>query len=352
MFYGIIEVGWARQSRRRPDGGSMLEIALLGQFSVTLDGNPAALTTRPAQLLLAALLLRAGLPQPRELLADRLWPDSTAINARANLRHTLWQLRSVLEPGGDGRTDGVFIHSDPREITFNHDSPYTLDVELLERERPPEMAARTPTAELMAAVAVYRGELLPGFFEPWIVLERERLLAVFERRTAQLLDRLVQERRWNDAIEWAERWISLGEAPEPAYRALMRAHAARGDLGHVMGTYRRCCEALREDLGVRPSPETRQLAQELALGGPLQAFDAAAPATTPLPEPAPLTLDDALAQVELEQRRAENYRRAARRAERRAWVALLALSVVGMVAALLSRPASTRARSRGYRASP
>ncbi|HSM56558.1 MAG TPA: hypothetical protein VK879_10425 [Candidatus Sulfomarinibacteraceae bacterium] len=39
--------------------------------------------------------------------------------------------------------------------------------------------------------------------------------------------------------EWPERWIALGHAPEPAYRALMRARAAQGDLAGMAAAYRR-----------------------------------------------------------------------------------------------------------------
>ena len=74
----------------------MLEVQLLGRFSVTCDGRPLAIPARPAQLLLAYLLLNAGAPLPREALADTLWPDSSAGNARANLRHAQWQLRAAL----------------------------------------------------------------------------------------------------------------------------------------------------------------------------------------------------------------------------------------------------------------
>ena len=34
------------------------------------------------------------------------------------------------------------------------------------------------------------------------------------------------EQRWPAVLEWGECWIALGHTPEPAYRALMLAHAA------------------------------------------------------------------------------------------------------------------------------
>jgi hypothetical protein len=56
----------------------------------------------------------------------------------------------------------------------------------------------------------------------------------------------------------------LGHTPEPAYRALMIAHAGVGDLVGVTAVYRRCEEALLRELGVRPSPALEDTYQRLA----------------------------------------------------------------------------------------
>ncbi len=74
----------------------MLEINLLGRFEVHPDGKAAMLDSRPAQALLAYLVLQPGTAQPREKLAGVLWPDSAEENARANLRHALWRLRKAI----------------------------------------------------------------------------------------------------------------------------------------------------------------------------------------------------------------------------------------------------------------
>ncbi len=67
----------------------MLEVRLLGQFDVRLDGRHIDLPTRPAQALLAYLILHVGTRKRREQLAGLLWPDSDEANARNNLRQAL-----------------------------------------------------------------------------------------------------------------------------------------------------------------------------------------------------------------------------------------------------------------------
>ena len=75
----------------------MLAVKLLGQFDVQRKGTAVVIPSRAAQSLFAYLLLTAGTPHRREKLAGLLWPDTTDENARSNLRHELWRLRSAIE---------------------------------------------------------------------------------------------------------------------------------------------------------------------------------------------------------------------------------------------------------------
>ncbi|MBX3058707.1 MAG: tetratricopeptide repeat protein [Anaerolineae bacterium] len=248
----------------------MLEIRLSGRFEVKLDGRAVTLPSRPAQSLFAYLALSAGTAHRREKLAGLLWPDSSDDNARRNLRQSLWHIRKAL---GDAAPH--YLHSDDMTVTFAAVN-FWLDVALLEK---PTDASATPE-ELMAVVAVYDGELLPGFYDDWVVWQRERQQTLFERKMEQLLDRLTAVHRWDDLLEWGERWLAFGQSPEAAYRALMIAHAGRGDLARTAAVYRRCVKALAKELGVEPSPQTRALFERLAHS---QDADVLAAALFPLP---------------------------------------------------------------------
>ncbi len=244
----------------------MVEIRLLGQFRVELHGAPVEITARPAQSLFAYLLLNP-MAQRRERLAGLLWPDSSEANARRNLRQALWQIRRAL---GDAAETLLLV--DEITLAFNTECDYWLDVERI--AAPVEENATAD--ELMQMVSVYDGELLPGFYDEWVQLEREQIQAQFERKLNLLLERLVATQRWADVLDWGERWIALGYTPEPAYRALMVAHAGLGDQSSVADLYRRCVEALARDLAVEPSAQTRALYEKLRRG-----------AETVIPSPAP-----------------------------------------------------------------
>lgn len=239
----------------------MLEVRLLGQFTVNLDGVPIQINSRPAQSLLAYLLIHAGRAVRREKLAGLFWPDASDENARNNLRQALWRVRKSLD--ANGNPDSPLLLVDDITVAVNASSEYRLDV--IELETP--IHEDTPLPRLIEIVSLYEGELLPGFYDDWAVLERERLGAIFEARMGALISRLVELQNWSETIEWSERWIALGGVPEPAYRGLMLAHTAHGDLSNMAAAYRRCEEAMRNELGLAPSESTQSLYEQLKAGG-------------------------------------------------------------------------------------
>ena len=81
----------------------MLHVKLLGQFNIQLDDQPIEIPSRPAQALLAYLILNAGTAYRREKLAGLIWPDTDEVRARNNLRHVLWRIRKVIGGGLSAR---------------------------------------------------------------------------------------------------------------------------------------------------------------------------------------------------------------------------------------------------------
>lgn len=263
----------------------MLQIRLLGQFDVRLDGKPVAIASRAGQSLFAFLALTAGTVHRREKLAGMLWPDTTDENARRNLRQDLWRIRKAT---AGAAPDVPYLVADELAVGFNAGAEYWLDAAQLEH-LPAGVAS---SADLIARASLYRGELLPGFYDDWVVLERERLQAHFEQTMQELLQRLIGESHWQAVLEWSERWIALGHSPEAAYRALMLAHAAWGNTAQIASTYERCQKALRQDLGVEPSGQTRALYERLVRGEPVAEVDLSPihPASVtgwPAPHPTP-----------------------------------------------------------------
>ncbi|MGC4046778.1 MAG: AAA family ATPase [Armatimonas sp.] len=144
-------------------------VTLLGEIRVTYDTRE---TTRFESSRVVALLARLVLfPErihPREQLIELLWPDVELEIGRHRLRTTLFALRRQLEPSGSSES---LILADRHALRLNP-NVCTCDVWELER------AIRQK--HWQSARALYRGELLPGFYEDWILTERERLEALSE----------------------------------------------------------------------------------------------------------------------------------------------------------------------------
>lgn len=244
-----------------------LKIYLLGQFKLQADSLPIELPSRPAQSLLAYLVLNSGVAQRREKLASLQWPDTTESNARSYLRQALWRIRKALESGSLAAES--YLQISDISVTFDIQSDYWLDTDcFLKKEY------QQPIDALIETVRLYRGELLPGFYDPWVILERDRVQAAFQQRMDLLLNCLIEAGRWNDALEWAEEWIRLDYSPEPAFRALMSAYAGLGNQGMVRSSFRRCVEALKNDFDLSPAQETEELFERLV-------SEKRAPATQP-----------------------------------------------------------------------
>jgi DNA-binding SARP family transcriptional activator/predicted ATPase len=235
------------------------KIYLLGQFSLQANNLPLELPSRSAQSLLAYLVLHAGVSHRRETLANLLWPETSETNARGYLRQALWRIRKSLGSGSLAWQD--YLQINDISVTFNSLSDYWLDADLIVQP-----TGSQTVEEMIEILNLFQGELLPGFYNEWIVLERDRFSAAFHQKINLLLECLVDNKQWDEVLKWGEQWILLGYSAEPAYRALMLAHAGLGDQSMVLATYKRCAEAMDRELGLIPSPETQQLFEQILDG--------------------------------------------------------------------------------------
>lgn len=140
-------------------------VRLLGGFEID-DGRRrlTRLRSRASMALLARLAMEPGRDHARDELATLLWPEASEERGRSRLRQTLSLLRAVLEPAG---TPPV-LQAD-RWVLRVRPGALWCDVRAFESA----LAQR----ELVAARALYRGELLPGLVNEWLEDERRRLAA-------------------------------------------------------------------------------------------------------------------------------------------------------------------------------
>lgn len=226
---------------------------LLGGFQIADDnGIITDIPGKKVRLLLAYLVLHADAPQSRRQIAFDFWPDSTEKQALSNLRKLIHDLRESLphiEP---------YLNISSLFIQWNNDLPYYLDV------REFEQAAKAPTLhELQQAEMLYRGELMPGFYEEWLRSERDLLAQMFMKTQERLVFLLEIQRDYASAIYMAQKLLVHNRLNETYYRTLMRLYALNKDTAGVRTTYEKLCSHMEEEFGAAPDEETLYLYNRL-----------------------------------------------------------------------------------------
>jgi len=122
------------------------------------------------------------------------------------------------------------------------------------------------TTDQPASLSLLDGDLLEDLdgidptFDAWLTTERERL----RDRARTVAEALLREQFEPEAaIPAAQRLLQIDRAHEGAWRALMRAHAARGERGMAIQAYDRCRAVLADLLDASPSAETQKLLAEI-----------------------------------------------------------------------------------------
>ncbi len=253
----------------------MLHVSLLGEKAITDDETGILTTSSRSVALIAFLVGHAGSPQARQRIAGLFWPDSTEAQALTNLRRELHHLRRVL-----GRDPSLVVTS--TDLCWRDTATCRVDLRVFGIERDAALAAAaagddsTAIVRAARAVALYKGELLPGVYDDWLADVRSEL----ERQCVDLCDLACAARtRAGDltgAVDAARRRIQLQPLEEAGYRTLMHLQADLGDRAGAVSTYHHCASVLERELGVIPDPATQQVFQRLmAHAGPASAGEPA-----------------------------------------------------------------------------
>ncbi|HKE97400.1 MAG TPA: AAA family ATPase [Actinomycetes bacterium] len=233
---------------------AQVEIRLLGVFGVVLDGRPVpagAWPRRQAASLVKLLALAPGRRLHREQVVDALWPDLGVEEAAPRLHKLAHYARRAL---GEDR-DAVVLRDE--RVALLPGADVVVDAHAFQEAAEQALAEGTPAAAAAAAER-YTGTLLADDrYEPWAEGPRDRLRLLH-------LELLRRAGRW-------EQLLAEDPADEEAHLALMRRHAGSGDVRAGLRQFERMDRALRNELGVAPSPAARALRDRLlaALPGPL-----------------------------------------------------------------------------------
>lgn len=262
---------------------SQLTLTLLGGFAVQSDGRPITrFRTQKARALLAYLVMESQQPHERATLAALLWPEMPDAPALRNLTQNLVWLRRAI--AGDNYTT-PFLFATRHQVQWNEGVSAKADTQLDTRvdvdalrflsliERHNQRDRASATADLEAAVALYRGDFLAGFslpdtpaFDEWLLLRREQLRRLMLEALFTLANHSLASGDYQATIRHARQQLSMDHWREEAYRQLIHALAASGRSAEALAEYDHARRLLRNELGVEPQAETSQLAEAIRRG--------------------------------------------------------------------------------------
>jgi len=201
-----------------------------------------------ASNLLVFLLLNPR-PLSRTYLIGSLFPDLPESTGRRRLSDLLWLLRRDLPD--------LPLQTDAKQIFLPGEARW-LDVEAFCKIE----ASSDPNA-WRTAIELYQGELLPGNYSEWLLLERENLHLRCVRLLHRAADEFLKANNLGEALTLLQKLVQMEPLDEPALRQLMRAYAQLGQRGAALAAYERYTYLAAHEMGLEPDAATQSMAQSM-----------------------------------------------------------------------------------------
>jgi len=240
------------------EAGAAVRIELLGRFRCTVSDEPQQLPVACQRLL--AFLAVHDRPLKRTFVAGNLWLDKDEARATANLRSALWRLSS--------RSDRLVVSNRTsvaldESVVLDLRSLSSVAYRLVNGGRPSATAGPEPVGDLHGVdeLRLLSHDLLPDWYDDWLVFERERLRQLRLNALDHLSGALLVAGRLPLAMEAAYASITAEPLRESAHRALIVALLAAGNRWEALRQYERFGELLADALGLRPSGDLRTLVE-------------------------------------------------------------------------------------------
>ncbi|MFD0819909.1 BTAD domain-containing putative transcriptional regulator, partial [Micromonospora zhanjiangensis] len=222
---GPIDAGWP-------------QLFLLDGFRLLRAGVPV-LVPRGLQRVIALVALRPG--ATRTHLAGLLWPETPEDRALPSLRTALWRLRR--QAHCPIVTVGDTIALDPDVY---------VDVDDLVRTAARIRDGGDPRGA-DRILTTGRHDLLPGWYDDWVLLERERLRQLRLHTLEEMARVQLRLGRHGEALQSALEAVRAEPLRETPHRLIVETHLAEGNAYEALHAFYVYRDLLLRDLQLEPS---------------------------------------------------------------------------------------------------
>ena len=212
-----------------------VRVRLLEGFELSIDGEPWDLP--PSAERLVAFLALQPRPVVRTHIAGILWGERSDERASACLRSAIWRANSGHDaPVIDAGRSRIMLHGN---VTVD-----ARDAAVAAHE---QLSGGSPVGP-----EVFTGELLPGWYDDWVLVERERLRQLCLEGMEKMAQSLLDAGQASLAIEAALAVVAAEPLRESAHRILVDAHVVAGNRAEALRQFGRCKALLAAELGLQP----------------------------------------------------------------------------------------------------
>jgi DNA-binding SARP family transcriptional activator len=222
------------------------QLVLLDGFELYQEGRCVQLPFSAQRLL--ALLALAGRPTLRSYASAMLWPDTAEERANGCLRSALWRVR---------RLDHRLLEISATHLSLGR--RVLVDVARMTRQVHRLLHRALDVGEDELYAITLAGELLPGWYEDWVIVERERLHQLRLHGLEAISERFMRLGNHGAAIEAAQQAVAVEPLRESSNRLLIMVHLSEGNAVEALRQYDTYRRLLLEELGLEPSKRLRGL---------------------------------------------------------------------------------------------
>lgn len=232
----------------------LIEISMLGAFALRVGGTAIEGLSVGSQRLLVFLALHDR-AVTRIAVAGSMWPDATEERAGISLRSALSRLdpatRETILMASAGLGLAQTVAVDLRDAQ-------ALARRLLAHDRTPLPADLS--AEALAALS---RELLPDWYDDWVVAEAEDWRQLRMSALESLATILIDDGRLAEAASAARAAMKVEPLRESAHASLIRVHIAEGNQTEALRVFDRYTELLMSALQLEPTQHLSQLVADI-----------------------------------------------------------------------------------------
>jgi DNA-binding SARP family transcriptional activator len=238
-------------------GDAAISAWLLGSLRVIYGSRDITpyFQGRLRDLISLLLLQPMDAPITRAEIAAKFWPDTTEGQALTNVRNLLHKLRTALPEAG------TLLKITRQQIQWNSTADRWVDVHAFERgvAEASRLSGAAAIHLLRSSVELYRGDLLTGTNDEWVLPIQERLHERLLASLARLVDLLIEDHDYVGAQHYAQLLVSVAPLREEPYRQLIRTYAIAGDTVAARQVYETCVAMLAREFDAPPSPATETI---------------------------------------------------------------------------------------------